>query len=116
MKTLTLNKYGKQHPMTFVLKQYASTGNLYVGLITHEEGYEPWSDLTVNLDVKCEKNCSFIDTNNNGNEIIDWLVDNGLGYRTGLKARSGFCVYPEFIFNMNKLLQYVMEGDNHYEN
>ena len=116
MRTLTLNKYGKRHPITFMLNQYASNGNLYVGLITHEEGYEPWSNLTVNFDVKCEKNCSFIDTNNNGNEIIVWLVENGLGYTTGLEMRSSFCTYPEFKFNMDKLLQYVMKGDNHYEN
>lgn len=117
MKTLTLNKYRKQHPMTFVIGRYANNGNLYVGLITHEEGYpEPWQNLTVNLDMKCKENCAFIDTNNNGNEILWWLIDNGLGDVTEELRDSGFWVYPEFKFNMDKLFEYVMEGDNHYEN
>lgn len=36
---LNLTKYGKTHPMTFEIDRYADNGNLYVGLITHEEGY-----------------------------------------------------------------------------
>ena len=117
MKTLTLSKYGKDHPMTFELARYANNGNLYVGLITHHEGYpEPWNNLTVNLDVICAKNCAFIDTNNNGNEIIAWLIDNELGSLTGDLVPSGWCVYPEFEFNMEKLLQYVLKGDNADEN
>lgn len=108
MKTLILYKYGKEHPITFHLDSYLQNGNLYVGLITHEEGYpEPWSDLTVNLGVKCKENCAFIDINNNGREIIDWLVDNGLGVLTEYIMPSGFCEYPEFEFNMDKLMQYV---------
>lgn len=110
MKTLILNKYWKAHPMTFNIDTYIQNGNLYVGLITHEEGYpEPWSDLTVNLGVKCKENCAYIDTNNNGNEIIEWLVENKLGVPTGHMRPSGFCVYPEFEFNMDVLMQYVEE-------
>ena len=87
---LNLTKYGKTHPMTFELDHYADNGNLYVGLITHEEGYpEPWQNLTVNLGVKCEENCAFIDTNNNGSEIMDWLLDNGLGVYTSKEIRNG---------------------------
>ena len=71
---LNLTKYGRTHPMSFKLANYAENGNLYVGIITHEEGYpEPWSDLTVNLSVPCKPNRAFIDTNNNGNEIIAYI-------------------------------------------
>ena len=57
MKTLTLYKYGKAHPMSFEIHHYYNNGNLYVGLNTHENGYpEPWQNLTVNLDVKCKPN------------------------------------------------------------
>jgi len=108
MKAIILNKYGKKHPMTFDIDTYLENGNLYVGLITHEEGYpEPWQNLTVNLGVKCEPNCAFIDTNNNGNEIIEWLCENEIGHPTGNLKASGFCVYPEFQFNMEKLMQHV---------
>ena len=105
---IAMFKYGKSHPMTFRTSAYAENGNLYVGLLTHEEGYpEPWSDLTVNLSVKCGAGCAFIDTNNNGNEIIDWLINHGLGYLTGRTRVSGFCLYPEFKFNMSTLARYI---------
>ena len=107
---LTLNRYEKEHQMTFKLASYAENGNLYVGLIMHDEGYpEPWSNLTVNLSVPCKANCAFIDTNNNGNEIIAWLEENGLGFYTGNLMPSGWCVYPEFEFNMEKLMKHVTE-------
>ena len=105
---LNLTKYGKTHPMTFELNRYADNGNLYVGLITHEEGYpEPWQNLTVNLGVKCEENCAFIDTNNNGNEILHWLIDNDLGDVTDNLKSNGYWIYPEFKFNMKELMKYV---------
>ena len=84
MKTLTLYKYGKAHPITFETHNYYNNGNLYIGLITHENGYpEPWQNLTTNLDNKCEPNCAFIDVNHNGSEILEWLFSNGLGHMTG---------------------------------
>ena len=107
---LTLNKYGSSHPMTFHLNHYCENENLYVGLITNEEGYpEPWSDLTVNLSVKCKDNCAFIDTNNNGEEIIDWLMENNLGKPTGRIKASGWCIYPEFCFNVGELMKHCVE-------
>lgn len=105
---LTLNKYGSNHPMTFELASYMENGNLYVGLLTHEEGYpEPWQNLTVNLSVKCKENCAFIDTNNNGDEILLWLEKNGLGHMTGNMMPSGWCLYPEFEFDMETLMPHV---------
>lgn len=105
---LNMIKYGAVHPMTFVMDQYSENGNLYLGLVTHESGFpEPWQNLTVNLSVKCKENCAFIDTNNNGTEIIEWLMTNQLGRLTGRMESSGFCVYPEFKFDMQKLKQYI---------
>lgn len=112
MNTLTLNKYGTERPMSFTLDSYVDNGNLYVGLVTHEEGYpEPWSDLTVNLGIKCKANCAFIDTNNNGDEIAGWLIRNRIAYPTGRMKASGFCVYPEFEFNMGTLCKYMDETE-----
>ena len=105
---INLNKYGNNHPMTFDLASYVENGNLYVGLVTNEEGYpEPWSNLTVNLSVNCDKDCGYIDTNNNGTEIVEWLITNKLGRLTGKMRTSGWCIYPEFKFNMEKLMQHV---------
>jgi hypothetical protein len=109
MKTLNLKAWGKDHPITFTLSEYVDNGNLYVGMLTLEEGWpEPWSDLTVNLGVKCAKDCAFIDTNNNnGRTIIDWLIEHNLGDFTERVCKSGFCLYPEFRFNMDELMKYV---------
>lgn len=106
---LNLHKYGNDHPMSFELASYCENDNLYVGLLTTEYGYpEPWQNLTVNLSVKCANNCAYIDTNNNGTEIIDWLVNNNLGRLTGKTRASGWCFYPEFEFNMDELMKHVV--------
>jgi hypothetical protein len=108
MQTLTLNAWGADHPIAFRLDHYADNRNLYVGMITWEDGWEePWSDLTVNLDVKCAEDCAFIDTNNNGEKILLWLIQNNLGDLTGRMQPSGFCLFPEFKFNMEELMKYV---------
>ena len=108
MNTINWNAWGKDHPITFRLSKYAENDNLYVGMITWEEDFpEPWSDLTVNLSVKCDKDCAFIDTNNNGDRIVEWLTTNNLATLTGRVRQSGFCVYPEMKFNMVELMKYI---------
>ncbi len=108
---LILYKYNADRLITFELAQYAENGNLYVGMICHNNNYpEPWSNLTVNLSVKCAPNRAYIDINNNGNEIIDWLEKNNLGFTTGNLMPSGWCVYPEFEFNMEKLMKHTTEN------
>ena len=108
MSRLTLNAWGKNHPITFRLSRYADNNNLYVGMITWEEGWpEPWSDLTVNLGVKCAENCAYIDTNNNSDRIVEWLITYKIAILTGGMRSSGFCVYPEMKFNMEELMKYV---------
>ena len=107
---LTLHKYGTNHSMSFELANYTENGNLYVGLISHDDGYpQPWQNLTVNLSVRCKPNRAFIDTNNNGDEIVDWLISMKLGHLTGNLMPSGWCVYPEFEFNMEALMRHVTE-------
>ena len=109
---LILNEWETDYPMSFELATYAENGNLFVGLISHKEGYpEPWGDLTVNLSVKCAPNRAYIDTNNNGSEIINWLVQNNLGYATGRLMNSGWCTYTEFEFNMDELMKHVTEDN-----
>lgn len=106
---LTLHKYGSNHSITFELANYLENGNLYVGLISNDNGYyEPWQNLTVNLSVKCQDNCAFIDTNNNDDDILEWLEENNLGHCTGNMMPSGWCVYPEFEFNMDELMKHVV--------
>lgn len=46
---------------------------------------------------------SALDTNNNGDKIVDFLEMNGFGKAIGVSLESGFCVYPVFKFNKAKL-------------
>lgn len=99
MEKLMLSTPFSTIPVTFEKSRYIDQNNLYIRIVTWEEGYpEPWSDLTVNLGVKCEENTAYIDVNNNGPEILDFIIDNGLGVPTGKMLPSGFCVYPEVRF------------------
>ena len=107
---LTLNAYEKEHKISFELATYAENGNLYVGMTCYDEGYpEPWGDLTVNISAECKANCAFIDVNNNGERITNWLIENNLGKLTGRMKMSGWCLYPEFEFDMDKLMKHVTE-------
>lgn len=61
---------------------------------------EPYAMLTVGLGEYIGiHNAAYIDTNNLGNRIIEWLEKNNLGQATPLTKQSGFCQYPLFIFN-----------------
>lgn len=112
MQTLTLKAWGKSHEISFHLANYADNGNLYVGMICHDDGYpEAYGDLTVNLDIKLPSDRAYVDYNNNGREILHWLIDNELGIPAFATRVSGFCEYPEFIFNMPELMKYVTLDD-----
>ncbi len=111
MKHLILNRWGSEHKIVFGIAKYTSNGNLAVSMVVEmeEDYYEPWSFLTVNLGRKCAPNCAFIDINNNGDDIIGWLIENNLGDVTGRMELSGFCIYPEFEFDMENLNKYTIK-------
>ena len=111
MAKLILNAWGNDHEISFRLNNYANSGNLAVEMVCWDDGYpEPWSILTVNLTKKCKPNCAFIDINNNGEYITTWLESNNLGMETGNFEISGYCIYPEFEFNMEELNKYIESG------
>lgn len=104
---LKLNSYDKEFDIHLILDNYLENDNLYVGMITTNEGYpEPFGDITVNIGIKCEENCSYVDINNNPN-IIKWLIDNNLGEPTGTENWSGHIIYPEFKFNIKELNKHI---------
>ena len=113
MAKLKLDAWGRTHEITLEIHKYSSNDNLAIQMMCWDEELfpEPWSMLTVNLDVKCRPNCAFIDTNNNGRSIVDWLISNNLGKTTGMVRASGWCIYPEFEFNMDELMKYVEASD-----
>lgn len=109
-RKLKMNAWGYVHKITLDLGNYATNDNLYIGLVCRDDEFpEPWSDLTVNFDIKCEPNKAFVDTNNNGNDIEKWIIMNKLGVPTGRVYRSGFCIYPEYEFDMDEVQKYVQK-------
>lgn len=102
--------WGNTQEINFSIEKYASNGNLAIQIWSRDEygDLEPWSMLTVNLTKKCKPNCAFIDTNNNGEHIVEWLEKNNLGMPTGNFEVSGFCIYPEFEFNMREIKKHVL--------
>lgn len=114
MKTFLLEKYETTHPIQLQVATYLN-GNLAIEMITWENGCpEPWSTLTVNLSELCEKDCAFIDTNNNGKEILIWIKKHKLAVPTGRQLPSGFCTYPEYRFQENLLREIDPDGYEAY--
>lgn len=70
----------------------------------------PFGILTVNLSESgytcAADDEAFVDTNNNGPEIIDFIIENGIGEPTDRIGMSGFCTYPEFQFNIKDIKDY----------
>lgn len=110
MKTFDLNKFGTVYPIQLNVSTYLD-GNLAITMTVWKDNIpESWGVLTVNLQGIREKDCAFIDTNNNGNDILAWIIRNGLGIPTGRVQQSGFCTYPEFHFRPEVLQDIDPDG------
>ena len=101
--TYELKSHWNDTVYTIVLRKtyYANNNALAIVALDLSEGYEqPYATLTVNLPESdyLEWNEAYIDTNNLGEEISQWLEENNIAYDLGLKARSGYCEYPLFRF------------------
>lgn len=75
---------------------YADNGTLAL-LAMCAEG--PYAHFTVNLADPALPGCAFVDTNNLGNGVCSFLMDNGIASPTGREQRSGFCTFPEYMFD-----------------
>ena len=59
--------------------------------------------ISVNLvDCYTPKGYAYIDTNNYP-KATEWIKKNGIGEDTNIKGYSGFCSYPLFKINVEKL-------------
>lgn len=110
-KIYKLNAYGKTHNIALRKGTYSSNGTLAIAMveISRNGSEEPWSTLTVNIS---ESNffadgdeVAFVDTNNNGDEILDWLEKNDIAHFVGVKGYSGWCEYPLVQFTKTALSQ-----------
>ena len=113
---LEYEAFGRKYPIQLKVTSYLNNGNLAIQMYDWIEGYpEPWAMLTVNLWDVCEKDCAYVDTNNNGKKILDWIKKNNLGRVTGRERCSGYCKYPEVHFNEERLRELDQDGYEKYE-
>lgn len=87
--------------VTIKTGKYLYGDNLSIELIT--DFAEPFARLTVNLpEWTLPNDKAFVDTNN-----CPWaekfIADNKLGRPTGITGTSGYCTYPQYRFDMEKL-------------
>lgn len=110
MKSLKLKTMWADYNVITHVANYRNNNNLYIGLIDNEDGC-PFADLTVNLGEKLEDECmAYVDTNNCP-WAKEFIEKNELGEDTGLFGMSGFCAYPLFMFDLDKVKEYAYVED-----
>lgn len=86
-----------------VVASYSNNDNLAIQLFCKEEGFfEPYSTLTVNIHELKDKTLAYVDVNNNPN-ILNWITENEIAIPIRETAISGYCEYPLYKFDLNKL-------------
>lgn len=115
MKIYEFRKYGNNYQMSLSIGCYQFYDNLAIEMnVLTSDGWEPWNTLTVNLGDIADKHCAYIDTNNNGQEILTWIEKNNLAVPTGQIASSGYCRYPEYRFHSEALREMDPDGYAQY--
>ena len=120
-KTLTLLRKDGKWVFPFVTYYQHGLGTpLCLALLAYVEDsneFESEAVITVNLPgAERSAGCQFIDTNNNGEEVLDWLMLYGLCTPTGRYAVSGFCKYPEVDFYQSERFMQQKELCDRYFN
>ena len=89
--------------VTFDIQQYMNNRAMFIGLMCNEDGHEEFfGDVTVNLSVAAPNYCGYLNVNDMP-DIERFITDNDIGEFTGFTQRSGFCEYPLYLFNVDKL-------------
>lgn len=81
-------------------KAFYGNGNLAV-ILENSDGFQI-GKLTVNLGLKLDDGYAYLDTNNLPEGEV-FVKEYGLAEFTGKYGRSGYCEYPLYRFNMEKL-------------
>ena len=101
--------------VTLDIQQYMNNKSMYIGLMCREYGYdEPFGDVTVNLSFEALDYCGYLNVNDMP-DIEQFITDNELGEFTGFTQRSGYCEYPLYMFNVDKLRELCPDGMEMYE-
>ena len=105
---LDYNSNGETQHIFFRIDRYAINDNLAIQMFCKDaDGFiEPFASLTVNLDIILPPNQAYLDTNNLGIEIGMWVENNKLGEYLGEVRQSGYCFYPLFEFDLEKVQEH----------
>lgn len=97
MKTYKLNAWGNEYNIALKKTEYTNGRTaIIMNVVEDNKIVEQWGVLTVNLpdEPLLGENFAYVDTNNNGQDIIGWLEENNIAHTTGFYGFSGFCSYP----------------------
>lgn len=109
------SEYTGDNDVRLDIQIYYHSERICLGLVTEEDGYpEPFADLTVCIDAPTPNYCGYLDTNNLPG-VEKFVTENGLGKFTGLTAGSGYCEYPLYLFDAEKLRKLCPEQMADYE-
>lgn len=97
----TVETFFGAYDVSLKKSKYSSNGNLAIQMF--ESDGMPFATLTVNLGKKLKDDLAYVDTNN-----CPWaetfIEKNGLGEPTDRIGQSGFCFYPQYKFDLSKIL------------
>ncbi len=97
------------------INYYANNHCLYLGMLSGKGAdRENYGDITVNLSGTVPDYCGYLDVNHLP-ELEKFIQKNGIGEFTGLTKQSGFCVYPLYFFDAEKLRELCPAGMLAYE-
>ena len=96
---MKIKQFGNEYEVT-IHKSCYYDGNLAI-FLTCSNG-EPYGNLTVNLSERLLPDTAYVDTNNMPDAEM-FIKEYSLGEFTGTIRRSGFCDYPLYRFNLNKI-------------
>ena len=109
MKTFdVVTEYATYKNCYFLTGQFMADNSLSLEIWNDEEG--PIADITRCLGDASE-GCGYLDMNNCP-WSADLVTELGIGYFVGRITRSGFCEYPLYRFDMDKVKEYVSDIDN----
>ena len=97
------------------IQTYQNNGRIYIGLLCKEDGcFEPFANVTVNIDAPTPDFGGYLDTNHLSN-VEKFISENGLGTFTGFMGQSGYCSYPLYQFHVDRLRELCPEQMAAYE-
>ena len=123
MKTLANTMATTENKIEFLGKKWNiildryQAGNalavLLVGKTDQNSNVEETIVLTTNIEdgmFILGDNCSHLDTNNLGHEVIELIEKYHLGFDVDCSASSGICVYPQYAFNIEDCAKYFKKA------